>query len=315
MTVGRSDTAVSTAHGCSHLEPALSTHVRSLWLVLIVSSVFMIAEFVGGIISNSLALLADAGHMLTDVAAVALALFVAWISRRPATPQKTFGYLRFEILAALVNGSALFVIAASIVWEAINRLDAPPTIEPRILFGVATLGLIANVISMRLLHEGHEHSLNVRGAYLHVVSDLLGSLGAIGAGAIIWVTGWSIVDPIVSVFVALLILVSAWRLVRDSIEVLLEGTPKHIEVGEVENRLREIPEVSGVHDLHVWTVTSGVVAMSGHVCVDDPQFNQRVLEDAQERMDGLGIHHVTIQIERGHGCAADVVDVGKPSVG
>jgi len=267
----------------------------------------MLAEFVGGIIANSLALLADAGHMLTDVAAVALALLVAWIAQRPATPQKTYGYLRLEILAALVNGSALFIIAGSIIWEAIHRLGTPPDVEPRILLSIATLGLVANLISMKLLHGGQEHSLNVRGAYLHVISDLLGSVGAMAAGAVIWVTGWTLADPIISVFVALLILGSAWRLVRDSVEVLLEATPKHIEVGEVEGELRDIPGVSGVHDLHVWTVTSGVVAMSGHVCVDDPEANQRVLEDAQQRMDDLGIHHITIQIERGDGCEVEVV--------
>lgn len=297
----------SGAHGCAPVAPALKTHVRALRLVLIITSVFMLAEFVGGIVANSLALLADAGHMLTDVAAVALALFVAWISQRPATPQKTFGYLRLEILAALLNGSALFVIAGSIVWEAIDRFQAPPDVEPRILFSVAALGLIANLIAMKLLHAGHEHSLNVRGAYLHVVSDMLGSIGALAAGAIIWVTDWSLADPIVSIVVALLILGSAWRLVRDSVEVLLEATPRHIEMTDVETELRAIPDVSGVHDLHVWTVTSGVVAMSGHVCVDDPEANQRVLEDAQQRMDGLGIHHVTIQIERGEPCDAQLV--------
>jgi len=267
----------------------------------------MLAELVGGIVANSLALLADAGHMLTDVAAVALALFVAWISQRPATPQKTFGYLRLEILAALLNGSALFVIAGSIVWEAVRRFSDPPAVEPRILFGVATLGLIANLIAMKLLHAGHEHSLNVRGAYLHVVSDLFGSIGAIAAGAVIWLTGWALADPIVSIVVAILILGSAWRLVRDSVEVLLEATPRHIEMSDVESELRAIPDVTGVHDLHVWTVTSGVVAMSGHVCVDDPEANQHVLEDAQRRMDGLGIHHVTIQIERGDPCGAQLM--------
>ncbi len=299
-------TPVGNAHGCSHLRPTLHTHVRALWLVLVISAVFMVAEVVGGLLANSLALLADAGHMLTDVAAVALALFVAWIARRPATPQKTYGYLRLEILAALVNGAALLVIAGAIVWEAMKRMNAPPAVEPRILLGVATLGLLANVVSMRLLHAGHTDSLNVRGAYLHVISDLLGSVGAILAGAIIWLTGWTLADPIISVFVALLILGSAWRLVRDSVEVLLEATPRHIDPAEVETRLRAIPGVSTVHDLHVWTVTSGVIAMSGHLVVEDPHVNQRVLEDARRQLNDLGIHHVTIQIERAEGCDHDV---------
>ncbi len=268
----------------------------------------MLAEVAGGLISNSLALLADAGHMLTDVAAVGLALFVAWIARRPVTSQKTYGYLRLEILAALVNGSALFVIAATIVWEAVKRLDAPPVVEPKILFGVATLGLLANVVSMRLLHAGHEHSLNIRGAYLHVISDLLGSVGAMLAGAIIWFTGWSLVDPIISVLVALLILGSAWRLVRESVEVLLEATPRHIDLAVVESKLRAIPNVSAVHDLHVWTVTSGVVAMSGHMVVEDPQANQKALEGARSHLSEMGIHHVTIQIECTDGCEQHATD-------
>ncbi len=289
---------------CTHKSPLHASHARAFWAVLVVTAVFMVLEIVGGILSNSLALLADAGHMLTDAAAIGLALFASWIAQRPATPERTYGYLRLEILAALVNGSALFVIAGSIVWEAIERFQQPPMVEPRILFGVATAGLLANVISMRLLHAGHDHSLNVRGAYLHVISDLLGSVGAIVAGVVILLTGWNLIDAIVSVVIALLILGSAWRLVRESVEVLLEATPGHVSMRDVEQRLATIEGVCQVHDLHVWTVTSGVVAMSGHVMVEDPAMNQNVLEDAQRHMAEIGIHHVTIQIERDPTCEA-----------
>ena len=283
---------------CAGRTPALSGHKRSLKLVLIITAGFMVVEFVAGWIANSLALLADAGHMLTDSAALALALFAAWIAQLPATPDKTFGYLRFEILAALVNGAVLFLVAGLIVWDAIERFADPPEVEARILFGVATAGLIVNLIGARLLHRGHRESLNVRGAYLHVLGDLLGSLGALAAGVVILLTGWMLADPIISIGIALLILVGAWRLMRESVDVLLEATPRHIALGEVERQIATVPGVKDVHDLHVWTLTSGVVAMSGHAVVPDPADGQRALEVVQERLAGMGIHHVTLQIER-----------------
>ncbi|MEJ2238150.1 MAG: cation diffusion facilitator family transporter [Gemmatimonadales bacterium] len=267
-------------------------HTRSLKLVLLLTVAIMAAEVVGGWLSNSLALLADAGHMLTDSAAVALALFASWIAARPATEDKTFGYMRLEILAALVNGTVLIAVAGLIVWQAIVRFAVPPDVEPRILFGVATLGLVGNAVALRILHGGHAHSLNVRGAYLHVLGDLLGSIGALAAGVVILTTEWTLVDPLISLFIALLILVGSWRLVKESVEVLLEATPPHIDLKEVAAAITGIPGVTGVHDLHVWTVTSGVVAMSGHAVVYRPEQNQGVLEAVQQRMARLGIHHV-----------------------
>ena len=281
--------------------------MRALRLVLLITALFMLAEVAGGVVANSLALLADAGHMLTDVAAIGLALFASRLARRPATREKTYGYLRLEILAALVNGTALFVISGGIVWEAVRRLGQPPDVRPAILFGVAVAGLIANVVAMRILHEGggggHDHSLNVRGAYLHILSDMLGSVGAIVAGIVIFATGWNAVDAVVSIVIAVLIVISAWRLVRESVAVLLEGTPAHISLDDVQAGLAEIPGVSDVHDLHVWTVTSGVVAMSGHVVVGDPTINQQVLEAARRRLEGLGIGHITMQIEQERICS------------
>ncbi|HWP38835.1 MAG TPA: cation diffusion facilitator family transporter [Gemmatimonadales bacterium] len=287
---------------CAHRAPLLKAHAGTLRRVLVLTAAFMVVEVVAGWLANSLALLADAAHMLGDAAAIGLALFVAWMATRPATPERTYGYLRLEILAALVNGAALFVLAGGIVWEAGRRLGAPPDVEPRILFGVGVVGLLANVAALRMLHAGHKHSLNVRGAYLHVAGDLLGSVGAMAAGAIILATGWTLADPVISMAIAILIVWSGVRLVRDSTEVLLEATPAHISLGDVERQIATVPGVTSVHDLHVWTLTSGVVAMSGHAVVQDPLVNQRVLETVQERMAGLGIKHVTMQLERDDTC-------------
>jgi cobalt-zinc-cadmium efflux system protein len=289
---------------CRHRTPADAAHGPALRIVLLITAAFLVVEFVGGLLANSLALLADAGHMLTDVAALALALFAAWFSRQPATPDKTYGYVRIEILAALVNGAALFVVAGLILWDAAGRIARPEPVEPRILIGVAVGGLIVNVIGARVLHAGHRHSLNVRGAYLHVLGDLLGSVGAIVAGVVILLTGWTPADPIISVGIALLILVGAWRLLRESTDVLLEATPRHIALGDVEEGIVSISGVEGVHDLHVWTLTSGLVAMSGHAVVPQVARAQGVLEEVQCRMAELGIHHVTLQIERQHSCEA-----------
>ncbi len=292
----------SRALDCAHRAPALASQVNNLRRVLWLTAGFMVVEAVAGWFANSLALLADAGHMFADVAALALALFVAWASRRPATPERTYGYLRLEILAALINGAALFVLSAGIVWEAAKRFRQPPAVEPLVLLVVGLAGIAVNLLSLRLLHHGHQHSLNVRGAYLHILGDLLGSLGAMAAGAVIFTTGWTPADPLISVLIALLIVWSGAKLLRDSAEVLLEATPRSVSLLEVERRIAGIPGVSAVHDLHVWTLTSGVVAMSGHAVVGDPAANQRVLETVQGQMAALGISHVTMQLERDDTC-------------
>lgn len=289
------------AADCTHTG-RLARHSRALRLALVVTLVFMLAEVVGGLVSNSLALLADAGHMLGDAASVGLALFVAWVAQRPATPTRTYGYLRLEILAALVNGVALVVIAAGIGWQAVARLGQPPAVRADLMIGVAALGLGANLLSLRLLHGAHRHSLNVRGAYLHVLGDLLGSLGALAAGAVVALTGWALADPLASLGIALLILGGAWRLLRESVDVLLEATPRHIALGSVEEALASIPGVTDVHHLHVWTVTSGVVAMTGHAVVTDAAQTPAVLATVERRMAGLGIQHVTMQLESERAC-------------
>jgi cobalt-zinc-cadmium efflux system protein len=283
-------------HGHDHSH---DTGPGRLRLVLGLTAAFMVAEIVGGWMSNSLALLADAGHMFTDAGAIALSLFAIRFARRPANDDKTFGYYRLEILAALVNGAALLVIAGFIVVEAWRRFRAPAPIAGGLMLAVASLGLAVNLLAAWLLHGAAHESLNVRGAYLHVLGDLLGSAGAIAAAVVVLTTGWWPADPIISVLVALLILRSAWTLVRESVDVLLEAVPSHIDLGAIRAAMIELSAVRDVHDLHVWTLTTRYVALSAHVVVADPADNQHVLDEIRACMDRrFGIRHVTIQVER-----------------
>lgn len=294
---------MSHAHAGPHFHVhETPDHQRRLRWALVLTALFFVAEVVGGIASNSLALLADAGHMFTDVGALALSLFVAWFSHQPAAPEKTYGYLRWEILAALLNGSVLLLVSGWIVFEAIGRLRTPEPLEGGIMLAVAVGGLAINALSAMLLYPVHQHSLNARGAYLHVIGDLLGSLGTVVAAVIVRWTGWLSADPIASIVVTLLVVRSAWRLVRESVDVLLESTPAHISLGRVREGLQAIGGIESVHDLHVWTVSSGMVAMSAHAVVREPGENQKVLEAAVEAMRGLGIAHVTLQVERDRIC-------------
>ncbi|HJU74230.1 MAG TPA: cation diffusion facilitator family transporter [Gemmatimonadaceae bacterium] len=272
--------------------------VSRLRLALVFTAAFLVAEVVGGLVTNSLALLADAGHMLTDVGALALSLFVAWFARQPASPAKTYGYLRWEVLAALINGAALLAISAAILWEAVARIRTPEPVASGWMLAIALGGLAVNAASAWVLYPVHRHSLNARGAYLHVLGDLLGSLGTVLAALILRTTGWLAADPIASIVVTLLVVRSAWRLVRESVDVLLEATPAHISLGAVRSQLEAIPGIEGVHDLHVWTVSSGMVAMSAHAVVQDPALHQNVLERAIQTMQRFGIAHVTVQLER-----------------
>ena len=278
-------------------------HVRELgrkrlMLVLGITATFMLVELIGGLLANSLALMADAGHMLSDVAALGLSAFALWFSRRPATAAKSYGYMRIEILAALVNGATLIIISVIILWQAWLRLRQPQDVQGALMLGVAAGGLLVNIVAAWLLHSSSGHNLNLRGAYLHVLGDLLGSVGAIAAAAIILTTGWMPADPIISVIVALLILFGAWRLVRESVDVLLEAVPRHIDMTAVHRSLMSIPGVEEVHDLHVWTLTSGYLAMSGHTVIRDPARHRETIAGVHDRMHReFGISHVTIQIE------------------
>jgi cobalt-zinc-cadmium efflux system protein len=273
-----------------------------LWAVLALTGTFMVLEVVGGWLSGSLALLADAGHMLTDVGALGLSLLTAWIAQRPADASKTYGYLRWEILAALVNGAALFGIAGWVVIEAIQRIQHPGPIRTGLFLAIAAAGLAVNLISLALLHDSRQGSLNARGAYLHVMGDALGSIGALGAAAIIWFSGWTLADPIVSIGLSLLILAGAWRLLRESTDILLDAVPRHVAMAEVQRRILAVPGVAAVHDLHVWTVVNGVVAMSGHAVVPDLDAHPGVLEGIRTELAELGIGHVTIQLEVADEC-------------
>ncbi|HEX4633832.1 MAG TPA: cation diffusion facilitator family transporter [Gemmatimonadales bacterium] len=287
---------------CVHHAPGRHESARRMALVLVITAVVMVAEAVGGWASHSLALLADAGHMLADVAALGLAVVVARLAQRPATPERTYGLVRLEIFAAFINGAVLLVIAVGIGIEVFRRFTTRPEIHAGTLLVIAGVGLAANLVSAKILHHGHDHSLNQRGAYLHVLSDVLGSVGAIVAGVVVLTTGWTLADPIVSVGIGLLIVNGSWRLVRESVDILLEATPAHISLSHVHDQIASVPGVTSVHDLHVWTVTSGVVALSGHLVVQNPGDNQRILEAVQERMDQLKIRHVTVQMEKDPTC-------------
>jgi len=284
-------------HGLGHSH-AHDAPVRSLRIALGLTALLLVVEVIGGFLSNSIALLADAGHMLTDVAALALALFVAWFSKQPETPRKTYGYLRWEILAAFLNGATLLLISAWILWEAVIRLRAPEQIKGGLMLVVAAAGLIVNFIAARVLVRSSSHNMNARGAYLHVLGDLLASVGTVAAAILIRYTGWLMADPIASILTTVLIISGAWRLVRESVDILLESTPAHIPLPAVRGQLEAIPGIESVHDLHVWAVTPAVVAMSAHCIVRQPEQHQHVLEHVHDAMRLFGIEHVTIQLER-----------------
>jgi cobalt-zinc-cadmium efflux system protein len=288
---------------CTSLPTRLPAYpLTRLGAVLALTLAFMLVEAVGGWISGSLALLADAGHMLTDAGALALSLLSAWIALRPANESKTFGYQRWEILAALINGAALFGIAGWVILEAVQRIQHPQPIRAQLFLIVAAGGLVVNLISLRLLHGMRHGNLNTRGAYLHVLGDALGSVSALGAAAVIALTGWTLADPIISIVLALLILLGAGHLLRESTDILLEGVPAHVSMSEVQRCMLAVAGVTAVHDLHVWTVTSGLVAMSGHAIVPELASHPEVLEGIRVEMARLGIGHVTIQLEVQHEC-------------
>lgn len=259
---------------------------------------YMVAEAAGGWMTGSLALLADAGHMLTDVAALALALMAAWFGARPATSSKTFGYYRLEILAALVNGVALVVISLLIFYEAYQRWSSPPAVRGNIVMLIAGGGLMVNLLCAWILHGRHHIDLNIRGVWLHVLSDALGSVGAIVAGGIMYLYGWYMADPLFSALIGAMIIWSSWRLIRDSTNVLLEGTPAHINLAAVEDAILRTEGVDAVHDLHVWTITSGREALSAHVIHAYSISQPDLLRQLRAKLhDHFGVDHLTIQME------------------
>jgi cobalt-zinc-cadmium efflux system protein len=271
---------------------------RRLMTVLSLTFTYMLAEAVGGYLTNSLALLSDAGHMLTDVASLVLAMLALWFAARPVNPKKTYGYYRLEILAALANGVALVVISILIFYEALQRIEQPEAVQGFEVMLIATGGLVINAISAWLLHSASEENLNMRGAFLHVISDALGSVGAIAAGFLIWWRGWAVADPVISIAMCLLIVYSSWQLIRESVNILLEGTPSHINIRAVVESMHTVEGVMDVHDLHVWTISSGKEALSAHVTIEPGASHRLVLQSLQQRLSSeFNIGHLTIQIE------------------
>lgn len=285
-------------HGAALAGSAAGRHRGRLVWALALTLTYMSAEVIGGLWTGSLALLADAAHMLTDAGGLALALFAIRFAERPATPQKTYGYLRAEILSALANAVVLLLLTIYILYEAYRRFVDPPEVIGGPMLAVAAVGLVVNLISMRLLAGGSSESLNVKGAYFEVLSDMLGSLGVIVAALIVIFTGWRLADPIIGAGIGLFIVPRTWQLLKQATHILLEGTPPEVDLRLLERRLKEIPGVVAVHDLHVWTITSGLDAMSGHLVVGSMTEAAQTLRQARDAMASeFKIDHVTIQIE------------------
>lgn len=285
-------------HGGGAAGTAASQHAGRLKWALALTATYMVAEVIGGLVTGSLALLADAAHMMTDVGGLALALLAIRFAAREATPQRTFGYLRMEVLSALTNAVVLLLLTVYILYEAYQRFLAPPEILSGPMLIVAAIGLVVNLISMRLLAGGSSESLNVKGAYFEVLSDMLGSIGVIIAALLMMWKGWALADPIIGAGIGLFIVPRTWALLKQVTHILMEGTPPNVDLSIVENKLLAIPDVTAVHDLHVWTVTSGFDAMSCHLLVADISIGREALRQARRVMkDEFGIDHVTIQVE------------------
>jgi cobalt-zinc-cadmium efflux system protein len=285
-------------HGHDHTADVREGNRRALAAVLALTASFTVVEIIGGILTGSLALLADAGHMLSDNLSLGVALFAAWLARRPATPERSFGYRRAEILAALANGVTLVAISIWVFAEAYARLSEPTEVLGGPMLVVATLGLLVNAAGAAILYRSGGESLNVEGALRHVLADALGSVGAMAAAAVIILTGWRYADPLISVAIALLILGSSWTLLRDSTNILLEATPRGLDAGEVGRRMAAAEGIGEVHDLHIWTITSGFPALSAHVLVgsrEDCHARRRELEELLTHE--YGISHTTLQVD------------------
>ncbi len=284
--------------GHSHGNRRSEKSVFRLKVALGLTFVYMIAEAIGGWLSNSLALIADAGHMFTDVAALSLTLFAFWFAARPATSKKTYGYYRLEILAAFINGVVLVLLSLWIIYEAYERWLSPQNIKGFEMLIVASGGLVVNIIAAGMLHADSEHDLNMRGAWLHVMGDLLGSVAAIVAGIAILAFGFTLADALCSILISIIIIISSWRLILNSVNILLEGTPSHIDVNSVQSLIKETEGVTGVHDLHVWTISSGMDALSAHISHDLTIGHSELLAIIRTKLhDGYGIDHLTIQME------------------
>ena len=270
---------------------------------------FMVVEVVFGFLSGSLALIADAGHMLTDSASIGLALFAIWIAKRPVSAERTYGYNRAEILAAAVNALSLWLISAWIIWEAIHRFIERPEIEGGWVLLVGGIGLLVNLVAAYMLHGASEHSLNVEGALQHVIADLMGSVAVVVSAICIMAFGWTIVDPILSLLIALLIVSSSWSLVTSVLQVLVEGTPEHLDLYKLCSDMEDVPGVTVIHDVHAWTVTSGYVSLTAHVLADPDHmgdYDDMLRELRRIASEDHSVAHTTIQLETTvKGCSED----------
>jgi cobalt-zinc-cadmium efflux system protein len=272
---------------------------KPLWIALGLTFTFLVAEVIGGLITNSLALLSDAAHMGTDVLALAISLFAVWMSKRPADAKRTYGYARMEAIGAMINGGLLFFVAGYILWEAVGRFQQPPEVASTGMLVVASLGLAVNLISMRLLKAGAGESLNVKGAYLEVWADMLGSVGVIAGALVIKFTGWTIVDPIVAVMIGLWVLPRTWSLMRQSGNILMQGVPDGLDLEAVRKALVEFPGVVEVHDLHAWALGSKEAVLTVHVVGDDAKITgEQLRHELAGMLDArFGIEHATLQVE------------------
>ncbi|MYK56830.1 MAG: cation transporter [Acidimicrobiia bacterium] len=295
--------------GHDHSHDLRGASKRSLIVALVLIAGFMFAEVIGGILSGSLALLSDAGHMITDAASIALALFAMKVAERPPSAERTFGYRRAEVLAAMLNALSLWLIAAWVLFEAYHRLQDVPEIEGGLMLVVGILGLLVNVAAAWVLHRSSKHSMNIEGALRHVMADLMGSVGVVISGILIVTLNWTIIDPILSVLIAALVAHSSWSLTVKVFKVLLEGVPDHIDVYRLCSEIEDVEGVTLIHDVHVWTISSGLEALTAHVLID-PSFEGDT-EALLRRLRGIahgafGIDHVTIQVEETvEGCTED----------
>lgn len=286
------------SHG--HVTSAAGRNKKNLAIVFGLTSFYLIVEVIGGLWTGSLALLADAGHMLTDVAGVGLALLAIWFAERPASPERTYGYYRVEILAALTNAVVLILISLYILYEAYQRFKNPPEVESVAMLGVATVGLVVNIVGMLILRASSKESLNMKGAYFEVLSDMLTSIGVIIAGVIMLTTGWYYADPLISAGIGLFILPRTWALLKDAVGVLIEGTPSDVDIAALRASLAKLEGVAEIHDLHVWSLTSGVNAMSVHAVLHEGAEHDDILTRVHEHCtNSFKISHVTVQTERG----------------
>lgn len=277
---------------------------RDLTITLAITAGYCLVEFVGGVMTNSLALLSDAGHMFADVAAIGLSLFALWLARRPPTASKTFGYHRVEILAALINALFLWLIVGLIFVEAYQRLLDPPAVKSVGMILIAAVGLGINVASLLVLRRSQAESLNVRAAFVHVLGDALGSVGALAAGVAILAADWTVADALASGAIGLLILYSSWEIIRDAVDILMQSTPRGIDVAEVEGCLLHIQGVRRVHDLHIWSLTSGRYHLSAHLVVGGETEPHGIIDAAQRGLhERFGIDHTTVQVDRDVECA------------